>query len=557
VNAKHHAGRGEGPLKEKMEAGDRDSSRLNSILAAVAFLTAVLLYGLTAAPGVLWQDSAMFQHRVYFNDLRGESGLPLAHPLYILLARGLALALPFENFAFRVNLFSALCGACAVAVAMRLLLNLTRSRTSAVVGTIALAVSHTFWTHSVIAEVYNLYALGLLIELYFVERFLDQRQFRWLAFALFANGLSISNHLLALLHTPAYLTLILWSLRSRAIRVHHLAGAAGAFLLGVLPYGVLIAKDIADGGGVFETLKLAAVGPEERANKVLALTFSPARQLVRTAQFFLMNFPTPLLMLGPIGLWQALRHPRTRQMAIFCGIVFAVDFVFAFRYPVPDQFVFFTPCYVLTALGIGLGAEWLMRPLQRRTGTGDAVSVPPHQKNEMSASRRTGAAIVAASGVMMILGLLPIAVYAAAPTVFRSYDISIGAKREIPYRDTLAYFIQPWKCGENSARRFAEEALQAAAPDGLLYADTTIKNVLVYVRDIEGHHRGVTLTTGHDTFPRPPVIDRTPEAVEPFVRAGKAFICSDAPDYVPAWIRERWDIEPAGIIFKIVPRRGE
>ena len=68
------------------------------------------LYVLTCAPGVLWQDSSIFQLRVYYGDLRGTLGLPLAHPLYIMLAKVFSL-LPFGEYAYRVNLFSGVCGA--------------------------------------------------------------------------------------------------------------------------------------------------------------------------------------------------------------------------------------------------------------------------------------------------------------------------------------------------------------------------------------------------------------------------------------------------------------
>ena len=44
-----------------------------------------LLYLASLAPGLLWQDSAMFQLRVWQVDLTGRLGLALSHPLYIVL----------------------------------------------------------------------------------------------------------------------------------------------------------------------------------------------------------------------------------------------------------------------------------------------------------------------------------------------------------------------------------------------------------------------------------------------------------------------------------------
>lgn len=497
-------------------------------LVTGTFLFCVLLYGATCAPGVLWQDSAMFQHRVWFFDLRGESGLPLAHPLYILLAKAFTALWPFGDFAWRVNLFSALCSAVAAAVAMRLLLNLTRCALAGVVGVLSLVLSHTFWTHAVIAEVYNLYALGLLVELWSIERFVTTKRAGWLAWALFFCGLNLSNHVLALLHGPAYLLLVGWAVRKRILSIRQFGLAVGAFLIGTLPYSWLIAGNIADGQTVLDALREAVVGPAERSNKVLAVSFSFGGQIARAIQYFAMNFPTPIVLAAPLGLMWLGRDTGKRMIAVFAATVFLVDFVFAFRYPVPDQFVFYTPCYVILAICVGLGIHAVHGRLKHRF----------------------------AKATVWVLAALPVLVYAAAPAAIKSLNMSIGSSRDIHFRDTLRYFIQPWKGGETSAQRFADSALNQAAPDGLLYADTTIKNVLVYVRDVQGKHRGVTLTTGHDTIPLPPRIDRTPQDVEPFVQAGKAFICSNVEAYVPPWVRERWDLEPAGIIFKIVPRKG-
>ncbi|MBX3395365.1 MAG: DUF2723 domain-containing protein [Phycisphaerae bacterium] len=512
-------------------------------LTTAAFIAGAILYGLTCAPGLLWQDSAMFQHRVWFADHLGDSGLPLAHPLYIWLAKTFTLLIPFGDFAWRVNLFSAFVGAASLAVMMHLLINLTRSITVGVIGTIALAVSHTFWTHSVIAEVYNLYALGLLLELWFVQRFLVTNRACWLYSAIFVNGLSVSNHLLALLHAPAYVVLIVSALRSRELSPRQLVPAVVAFVIGSLPYTLLIMDDLATGRGALLVLKESLVGPPDRSQRVLATTFSLARQIVRSVQYFVMNFPTPLLALAPIGFWNLWRRAGNRRFGVFATLIFVVDFVFAFRYLVPDQFVFFTPCYVITALAIASGSIALARG--ERLNRDDRAEVTAYSDVTFKPAIRF---------MLTAFALMPVAIYVLAPFALDRFKIDIGAKRDIPYRDTLRYFIQPWKNGETSATRFAEAAFAIAQPDGLIYADTTIKNVLVYYRDIVGRYPGVTLTTGHDTIPLPPVIDRTPEAVEPFVLAGKAFVCSDLPDYVPLWMRERFRLIPSGILFRIVPR---
>ena len=93
-----------------------------------------------------------------------------------------------------------------------------------------LAVSHTFWLHAVLAEVYDLYALLLVVELLLVAIFVERRQSKWLILALLVNGLNVSVHDLALLHAPAYLGLIVWAWRQQIVRLKDvLIGADGVF----------------------------------------------------------------------------------------------------------------------------------------------------------------------------------------------------------------------------------------------------------------------------------------------------------------------------------------
>lgn len=492
-------------------------------LVGAVFLSGLVLYGLTCAPGVLWQDCAMFQFRVWHGDYAGDLGLALAHPLYILLAKAFTV-LPLGDFAFRVNLFSAVCGAACLAFAVDLLLVLTGSRTAAVSGTILLAVSHTFWTHAVIPEVYSLYALGLLVELWLLERFFSRRRVRWLTFACLICGLNLSNHLLALLHVPAYIGVIIWAVRAGRLHAKQLPLLIAAFVCGTMPYLALIIADIAGGEPIVQTFKEALVGPPHRAKKVFVYDFSFARQTFKAIQYFVLNFPTPLAFLAPVGLWLGWKQLRTRWFIAVAAAIFVVAFVFAFRYLVPDQYVFFMPCYVLFALLV-------------------AVAIP-----------RVASSAPLRQAVCLVLAAVPLGVYEVAPQLMERWNISIGATRDIPYRDSYAYFIRPRKNGDNGAERFAREALAQAAPDGLLIADTSINNVLVYVRDIQGIHRDVTLNTGHDTTPVPPAVPPTPEATRPFAQRHAAFVCSDAPGYVWPWISEEYDLVPAGVVFRLAMR---
>lgn len=503
-----------------------DTNRRNLILFSA--IGGLLLYVLTCAPGALWQDSGMFQVRVWQGDLSGNLGLPLAHPLYILLAKSFC-ALPLGSYAYRVNLFSALCGALALGLAADLLWSLTRRRVAVVCGVAMLGLSHTYWTHSVIAEVYTLYVLGMLAEFCLIERFLRRRAFVWLVLAALTNGLNLSNHLMAILHWPAYFGMLVWALRVGRIRGRHVVAVLLALLVGSAPYLYLMGREMfLAGRPIVDVCREALVGPPRRAKAVLAVSFPFVKQCTSAVLYFLLNFPTPLAALAPVGFLAARRKPSAKWFAWIGGTTFVVGFIFAFRYLVPDQYVFYLPCYVLFALMAGIGVDHLIGKLRKNGWRAVAVS-------------------------LTALALLPALIYETAPSILRSRGFSIGPTRDLPYRDTYAFFIRPRKNGDDSAERFCREALELAAPDGALIGDSTIRSPLVYVRDVEGVGRGVAIGVPGEAVPAPPVVEAKPEAMLPYVVRGRAFSCSNVT-HLSRWVGETYELEPYGIIYRLKPR---
>jgi hypothetical protein len=483
---------------------------------------AAVLYGLTCAPGVLWQDSAVFQYRVWKGDYHGQLGLALAHPMYIGLAKCFSL-LPVGHYAFRVNLFSGLCAAISLTLLADLLWRLTRSWLAASSAVILLGVSHTFWKHAVIAEVLSLYGLGLIVELCLLERFFTRGQGKWLIAALFVNGLSTSNHLLATLHLPAYAFLALWAFRSRGIDGKGLVRVLGAYLLGLAPYLSLMGVEIWHGRPLGETLRSALFG-EVFQKDVLNTSFSLARQLMRAIQYFSLNFPTPLALVAPVGLIAAWRDARTRWFAAFGGGVFFVAFAFAFRYPVADQYVFFFPCYIIFAAFVAPAVAQI-------------VKTDPARR-----------------AACMACAILPALVYEVGPVALKRFNVPMPFRQDVPFRNAYAYYLRPRANGEESAERFARAALLQAAPDGLLIADFTVKTALIYVRDVLGDGRGVTLNLPCDVMPFPPVVETSEASVRPFAARGAAYIATNSPAYVPEWIPRQYDLLPAGPIYRLSPK---
>ena len=504
--------------------------------------SAGLLYLLTLAPGLLWQDSAMFQLRVWHTDLTGQLGLALSHPLYIILARAFTAIVP-GDFAWRVNLFSAVCSAAAIGFIFAALARLSRSNFAALIAAAILALSHTFWTHAVIAEVYGLYALLLSIEIYLLVRYQQAKPPRsapWLIALFLVNGLNISNHLLALLHLPIYGLYALLQLRARRIRLKHLILIILAGIVGAAIYETMIITQIVQGAGFANTIRSALFGNYWQ-DRVIGATPNTL-DLAKCLGYFLMNFPTPLLLLAPAGIYLALKDHRTRPVAAVCFATCALTFVFALRYQVPDQFVFFFPCYVFTAIFIGLAVAQITQLRPRLASMPLAIAI-------------------------LLLALLPALTYEIAPAAIRKIpflaritDKALRIEQAIPGRDPYTYFLRPRKNGDHSAAGFSLDALELAEPHGLICADNTTRNPIICSQQIRRQHTGVYLTKGSDLKAGLEAPADLP-TVQSFLDAGRqVFIVSPARQRKLAQQFEaagRFSLVPRGPLYEVKDKSTE
>ncbi len=148
-----------------MRPGQR-AAALDAAVAALAGGLALAVYVRSLAPGLLWGDSAEFQFAAWL----GGFAHPTGYPLYLMLGWLWSHVVPLGDPAYRMNLFSALWGGVAVALLALLVMRLLRawsrapeairpwSRAVALCAGCAFAVTSTFWSQAVIAEVYTLHA---------------------------------------------------------------------------------------------------------------------------------------------------------------------------------------------------------------------------------------------------------------------------------------------------------------------------------------------------------------------------------------------------------------
>jgi Tfp pilus assembly protein PilF len=207
--------------------------------SVLLFLLASVLYINGLCPTMYWNDSPEFVTTAHTLGISHPAG----SPTYSLFAK-LVTFLPIGSVALRVNAFSALVGACSIALLFSLLYELLSTSSAWIRGTAAaggalfLLVSESFWRFAEVAEVYMLqnYFLVLLLALLLKARMhtpSGQRYSYWL-FA-FLYGLSAGVHATMALFVPALLGFIGLT-APRMLKGKALAFLAFFFLLGFATY---------------------------------------------------------------------------------------------------------------------------------------------------------------------------------------------------------------------------------------------------------------------------------------------------------------------------------
>ena len=191
----------------------RRLDRLDWAITVLLFALSLGLYAATMAPTITTASSD--NPELVVKVAQFGVAHPPGSPSYVWLGY-LASLLPLGEIAVRVAWLSALMGALTVAalyvIAARYL---THDRAGALVGALFFGLSSTFWSQSVVAELYvPSVALLALCVLSLLEWSARRRAGRgtahgWLALALAAFGYSLGIHLSNALYIPAFALFIL------------------------------------------------------------------------------------------------------------------------------------------------------------------------------------------------------------------------------------------------------------------------------------------------------------------------------------------------------------
>ena len=457
------------------------------------FLITLVLYAATCAPGPLWQDSGMYQYRIWHNDIEGNLGLALSHPLYHIIGIGVK-HIPLGEFGYRVNMLTAVISAVAVANLFLLLRLWLGKNSGALIGAATLALSHTFWRHATIPETYNLYIALLLAELIVLLQYLRTKRIGFLyALGLF-NGLAIANHMLASAGLVCYAVLLATLLLRKQISFRSLGIIVVLWIAGAALYEYLIIKNIVQTGDLSAALASALFG---KSWQVDVLNVGLSATLVKENLIFMAyNFPTPNVIFFFAGLYALKKVSPARGFANVLLALLILFFVFAFRYTVPDRYAFFIPFYCLASILIGVGFHSL-------------VAVP-------------GRKILC--WVALILTLLPIPTYIIAPVLAEKVRFNISTRADVPYRNDYTWFLQPWRTGYRGADEFADEVFKKLKTTAVVYADNTMVYPLLYMQEVKGKRADIRIISKYASSQGLPLLRE--KTIEQWLSEGDVFSVS-------------------------------
>ena len=324
-------------------------------VAAVVATIAFAAYSRTLLPGVDVGDTAGFQAAVLWPAISARQ----AYPLYYNVAKPFVAATSQSNPARGLNLFSAVWAAAAVGLLCLVVSTITASTPAGVGSAFLLAFSYTFWSQSIIAEVYTLHLAligACLLALSSVGR---QPTRARLAVFFSIYALSFGNHLSMILLLVPCALFLLHVARRPLLRLDAIAMAMLIAVGGALQYiPNVLASDDGFSAPVASIDRLAnfwfdatkadwretmvmGLAPTQIADR-LAMTVWDARQ-----QFGL--FGLALAAIGAIRIWRI-----SRPWAVLVWTAYAIATAFAFSYNVGDTHVFFLPSHYFTAILAGV-----------------------------------------------------------------------------------------------------------------------------------------------------------------------------------------------------------
>jgi len=338
---------------------------------AIAFAAPFALYLRTLAPTIYNLDSAELTTAAATGGLVRATG----YPLYLLIGRFWSL-LPLGDVGYRMNLLSAVCGALTVAVGERILRRLGVGVWPRLAALGLLAVAQFFWALALIAEVYTLHTAILASVILVLLRWAERPTPGRLALATFLVGIGFGNHVATVLAAPGCVWFVLSAEPRKALEPRSLGLAAAGLAAGLAVYLYLPLLywtrpefnyvGFFNAAGEFQPVNLATlrglwwlVSGKVFADVMMAYT---TPELIREVGHFGAELVRAFMVIGIgpglAGIVVAWR--KSRALGGLLLLTFTISAGFYINYRVVDKDTMFLPAYLIWALWVGIGYQWLV-----------------------------------------------------------------------------------------------------------------------------------------------------------------------------------------------------
>ncbi len=355
-------------------------NKVDFLIALAVAVFGLAVYTRVLAPDVLYSDSGEFQTLAYTWGTTHTTG----YPIYLVFARIIGF-IPIGSLAWRISFASAMFAAATLGI-VYLIVRHFAHRGGALLSSWVLLLSYTFWSQSIIAEVYTLatafIVVTVLVLLYWYQEPLKRRW--WLGIVGFLLGIGLGVHLFILLIGPPIFLLVLsgvlFGSEQERKRWSHLFRLIGGGIAGLLTFYLLFVY--IDMRPTPTNIFATAIDPSREAWGLQAsdLDSEPERFWISVSgyqwrdrmmptdadygeafQTFLREnlvkeYAIPTLLLAIIGGLFLLI--QSRRWFLFFAVGILITFGAGFLYFPGDKFIFYMPFYVLLAIlsGIGMGA---------------------------------------------------------------------------------------------------------------------------------------------------------------------------------------------------------
>ena len=339
------------------------------LAAAIAASGAFALYHATLLPSVDFGDTGSFQTTVGSSILTPRVG----YPLYFAIAGGFLRVTGIEP-ARALNLVTALEAAVACGLFVVVAAELASSVAAALAGALLMAVSYTFWSQSVTAEVYALHLSLCLLSMLLVLQWERRPTLGRLCLFFACYAVAFGNHLSMILLAPAFTVFLLakapggWRsmLRPQIITIAALFAVLGAaqylWNLRALWFQLEPPQSFA---AALRTFWFDVTKSDWRETMVLEVPQSLLRDHLAMYWFDLrQQFGIAGPVIAAAGLLRLAIARPARALLLF--LLYAVNVGFAFSYNVGDAHVFYLPSHLMIALLAAVGAGWVTAFAGRR-----------------------------------------------------------------------------------------------------------------------------------------------------------------------------------------------